>query len=388
MHRLRSIVQACLLVLREIPPALAWIVSRPQAAINWLASFRVELWRVEGEERTSGLPLSILCAAAGTSRNYVLDLIFKEPYRQRRLGRFWLWNLAEAVGKAGADCSLIVVDTDHSHLKFANSDSWYLVPLWLFGEADLPYDAHVNSKRKSELRRRIRRQGYQFEVTRDPERFEDFYYNMYVPYIKETHGHCAQVESYKGLRELFRQSDLLLLKNQDGFIAGTLMRYSGAGPHLWESGIRDGNRQYVQDGAAAALYHFCLEYLHGKGYRKVFFGWSRAFLRDGVLQFKKSLAQRIDDSYDNGFALRVLSYTPAVKAFLVGNPFIYKRQGRLYAAVFVDGNGPLRAEEMKQIDKEYSHPGLVKLHIYRLPGEKPTPPEAVPAEFAQRMEIH
>jgi hypothetical protein len=387
MQRLSSIAQACLSVLRAIPPALAWIASRPQAALNWLGCFRVELWRVEGEERTSGLPLSLLCAAAGTSKNYVLDLIVKEPYLQRRLGRFWLWNLAAAAGKAGADCSLIVVDTDHSHLKFADSDDWYLVPLWLFGEADLPYDAHVSSKRKSELRRRIRRQGYEFEVTRDRERFDDFYYNMYVPYIKETHGHCAQVESYKALCEVFRQSDLLLLKNQDGFIAGTLMRYAKAEPYLWESGIRDGNRQYVQDGAAAALYHFCLEYLHGKGYQKVYFGWSRAFLRDGVLQFKKSLSQRIADSYQSGFALRVLSYTPAVNAFLVGNPFIHKRQGHLYAAVFVDGDKPLCAEEMKRIDKEYFHPGLARLYIYLLPGAKPTPPEAVPAEIAERMEI-
>ncbi len=136
-----------------------------------------------------------------------------------------------------------------------------------------------------------------------------------------------------------------------------------------------------------ALYHFSLQYLEEKGYKKALMGWSRPFLRDGVLQFKKKWSQRITDGHDSGFALQLLSPTPAVKAFLCNNPFIYKNRGRFYGAVFADGAKPLSSEDVRQIDKDYYHPGLSRLLVYCFGQEKPPLPGPVPPELAEHIEV-
>ena len=372
--------------LRWVVSSLSWVVSRPLAGFRWLRAIRLEVWRVEGEERNSGLPLTILYAVGGEyqNKNYVLQLIFGESYRQRRLGRYWLSNVAKAIPASG--CSLIVAEVCQSHLKFAGLSHWFLIPTWVFGEVDLPRDAKATEKVSGDLRR-IRRHALRCEVTRDPKQFDDFYYNMYVPYISRTFGDCADVSPYKRMRAQFRYCDLLLVKNQEQSIAGQLVMNFKAGTCLGNMGIRDGNREYVKDGAGCALYHFGLQYLQDKGCKTAWLGWSRPFLRDGVLQFKKKWSQRIVDSNDNGFALGVAAYTPAVKAFLLNNPFIFKRRGQFHAAVFVDGDRPLSSADIEQVDKDYFHDGLSCLYIYVIRPDNVAMPSPIPPSLVQRIEM-
>jgi hypothetical protein len=386
LPRLRVIPDAVLSATRKVLAAVWWLLARPIAAVAWVRGFRSELWIVEGQQHTSGLPLSILCGLKGESKTYVLDMIFGDTFSQRRLGRYWWWNLHKAMSKAPG-CSLIVLDSDVSHVKFAPGGDWFLIPVWLLGAVDLPYEKNVHNRLRTKIRSIIRRQSFEFEVTRDPRQFDDFYHNMYVPYARLTYGKCARVGSHEFMSGVFRQSELLLLKRKGESIAGYLMMHSPAGPYLWESGIRDGNRQHVEDGAGSAMYHFCLEYLHAQGHQKAYLGWSRTFLRDGVLVFKKRLAQRIVASNNNGFALRIFSHTPGTKAFLHDNPFLFKRGGDLYAAVFVDGEEPLCGEEIERIEKEYFHPGMARLCIYHLPGEQADVTAPVPPPLAGRVEV-
>lgn len=386
MPRFRAIFKAVLPTMRAVVAAMWWALTRPVAGIAWVRGFRPALWSVEGVERTSGLPLSILCGLEGESKAYVLDVIFGDSYTERRLGRFWWWNLPKAVSEAPG-CSLIVLDSDVSHLKIAGGEDWFLIPVWVLGEVDLPYEEHVHGRLRTKLRSIVRRSGFQYEVTRDPRHFEDFYHNMYVPYIKQTYGKCARVNPHEFLKDVFRRSELLLLKAEEKSIAGYLLMHDESGPYLLASGIRDGSRQYVEDGAGAALYHFCLQYLHEQGHKKAFLGWSRTFLRDGVLIFKKRLAQRIVSSNDDGFALKIVSYTPAVTAFLCNNPFLFKRGRNLCGAVFVAGDQSLCAKDIEQIHNEHFHPGMSRLFIHRLPGERLLPADPVSPEFARSVEL-
>ncbi len=110
-------------------------------------------------------------------------------------------------------------------------------------------------------------------------------------------------------------------------------------------------------------------------------------LRDGVLQIKRKWSQRLTDTANYGCALRVLAGTPAVRAFLCNNPFVFKRDGRLFGAVFVDGDKPLTADDIRQLDKDYFHPGLARLRIYVLGQEHLPVPSPVPAELAEHIEL-
>ena len=233
--------------------------------------------------------------------------------------------------------------------------------------------------------RRVRSRRLTYEITRDPQKFDDFYYNMHVPYITKTFGKCAYLLPYKVLREEFESSDLILIKSGEQAIAGQLIWYCGDGPFLESMGIRDGDKEHVKNGASCALYHYAMEYLHEKGDPKAIVGWSRPFLHNGVLNFKRKWSQVITYSGRWGFAMRVLLPTAAVKSFLRNNPFIFKRRGLLYAAVFVDADKSLSTEDIAQITRDYFHAGLRGVKIYRLLSQNAALPTPVAAELPEHV---
>jgi hypothetical protein len=386
MRPLRALAKVSLTGWRGVLAALGWLVSRPFVVLPWLRNLRVDVWCVEGEEQNSHLPLSVLCTLTAEDKNYGLYVIFGDSYRQRYLGRFWSWNLAQASAAASPECSMILREISESNSTFSHSSDGFFIPMWLLGEVDLPRTAVASHKVSGDLRR-IRRHGLCGEITRDPKHLDDFYFNMLVPYATQRFGVCADLASYERVRRAFRSCDLVLVKNHETSVAGQLIAYDEEYPHLWEMGIRNGNGEYVKDGAGCALYHFGLQHLQEKGYRKAWLGWSRPFLRDGVLQYKRKWSQRLTRTANYGCALQIRSYAPAVKAFLCHNPFVFKRRGLCYAAVFVDGDKPLSAEDIRKLHEDYFHPGLTRLLIYDLQPERATMPSPVPAEFLEHIEM-
>jgi hypothetical protein len=207
---------------------------------------------------------------------------------------------------------------------------------------------------------------------------------MYVPHITKAHGSGAYIVSYDYMRVEFQKCELLLVKKQEKRIAGILIAYEEV-PRLWSLGVRDSNPEYIKDGAVGALFYYSLLYLSGKDCTAINFGLSRAFLRDGVLQYKRKWSQRIVSASSYGYALKVLTYTDPVKAFLQENPFIFKSHEDLQGAVFVNGDKALSSEEIQKIDKKYFHDGLSKLYINCFHNVKAIEQDSVPPELSDRI---
>jgi hypothetical protein len=357
--------------------------------LEWLYHLRVTLWLVEGEERHSRQPLCVLCALSGITRNYVLDMMFAEGYRRRRAGRYWLWNLSRAIKAVAPDCSMILVWMSESHFqRFTRPSNWFLLPEWVLGEVALPRDATATRKVRGDLQK-IRHHALGFEVTHDPRQFDDFYHHMYVPYASQTFGNHAYVYSHKVLRSGFRDGELLLVVKDEKSVAGQLIIYEEATPHLFVMGVRDGDREAVRTGAGgSAVFHFSLQYLQEKGYKNALLGWSRPFLRSGVLRFKQRWSQVITDNSYAGIGLMISSLTPAARSFLCNNPFIFSRDDRLYAAVFVNAGEPLALEQVEQTTRDYFHDGLAGLMIYRLPTDGATALTPLTVGLPEHVELH
>ena len=378
MHPLLQVGRVLSVLARGSVAPLRWTASKITGAIWWLRQLRLDVWVADGQECSSGQPLSILCAVTEDQQNYPLKLIFGDSYRRRYLGRCWLWNVARLLPAAAPDCAMILAETFESHLNVAHTKDWFFIPTWVTGEVTLPRDAEATRK-VDDVLRRIRRHGLRCEFTRDPEKYDDFYHNMYVPYISKTFGDCATIASHESIRKHFQVSDLLLIKNDEGSIAGQLIMHEDTGSALGVVGIRDGNRDYVKAGAGGALYHFGLQYLQDKGEKKVWLGWTRPFLRDGVLRFKKKWSQRLVHGTFNGFLLKILADTPVTRAFLCNNPFIFKREGRLFGAVFTDSDTPPSTEDIEKIDTDYFHPGMARVVVYQLRSRQPSDSVCAPA---------
>ena len=340
--------------------------------ILWIIhKLRLKIWVVHGKEFDNQIPMSILYATRGITneetinKNYILELMFGKCHQESYLGNVWLWNIRKVIKEKGRKCTFCVLQMDESLVKFLRQKSLFYIPNWVVGVVNIEGDPKLkkDSSLKSDLRR-IRKQKLQFEVTQNPKKFDDFYYNMYLPHITKSHGSSALILSYDVMKTAYDQWELLIVKKDEMPIAGIIIAY-GHMPCLREMGVRDSNPQYIKDGAVGALFYYSTLYLKRKQFTNVHFGWSRAFLVDGVLQYKKKWSLQIIGASTYGYALKIINYNSAAKYFLQENPFIFKNRDLFKAAIFMKNDVAfLSIEELNKIKKQCYLEGLSCLNIY------------------------
>jgi len=265
----------------------------------------------------------------------------------------------------------------------------FYVPCWIYGEIDISVDdsSLIKSKSlKSDLRK-IRKNKLHFELTNELSQFHNFYYNMYLPYITKCHGNRAVIVIYDSMEKEFKNCDLLFVKKGKEYIAGALIAYTKNRAHLRFLGVKEGNSDYVKEGAIGALYYFPVHYLKEKGYKRLRLGGTRAFLKDGVLWYKKKWGLQIIDTHQMGFLIKPLSKTVGAKGFFLNNPFIYMDKTRVNGAIFVESNQSFSKEDFRKMYKSYYLPGISKLFIYRFGKGDSKIREVVPSEFSDKMTI-
>jgi hypothetical protein len=356
----------------------------------WLLSVvRLDFWIVQGNEISSEQKLDILYAGNEENRHFLTSLAFDRSFTEKYIGKAWLWNISKILKEKGHDDSLVIAEVPRILRKLFNKWNYLYIPSWVDGEVDA-FSPIKSDSLQTDLRR-IKKNKLSFEVTNDLNQFHNFYYNMHLPYITEAFGDRAVILSYEFMKSEFRKhglyNDLLLIKKEEEYIAGMLMGYSKKGIYLHPLGVKDGNFDYVKDGVIGALFYFPLIYSRERGYENVNFGLTRAFLKDGVFQFKKKRGMQITGTSHMGFALKPLSMSGAVKGFLLNNPFLYMDEMGFNGAVFIDNGQPLSEGDFERICKDYYLPGMSKLFIYRFGKVDNKTQEIVPPDFVDSIEL-
>ena len=295
-----------------------------------------------------------------------------DSLQERSFGWVWGGGSTRLMENAKKDHSLVVLGVHRSQIESLSAKGWFVIPNWVSGEVDLPLDPSVlNSRSVRSDFQKIAEHKLSYEVTRDPARFESFYREMHVPYTQLAHGASAHIELFEEFQKKLGDWELLLVKNEEQFIAGQLITYAAAGPRFYLVGVRDGNREFVKEAARAGgglpvFFPSCGRKRISQSQPGFFRGPS---LNDGVLRYKQKLAQRISGCSGAGLALTVLSYDPAARSFLRKNPFIFRGQDGLRGGVFLDAEAPLNQAEIGKLNDDYLHPGMAGLSSFRFPAQ-------------------
>jgi hypothetical protein len=130
-------------------------------------------------------------------------------------------------------------------------------------------------------------------------------------------------------------------------------------------GVKDGNREYVREGAVSACYYFLITEMKKRGFKKINLGGIRPFLNDGVTQFKISLKAQLALSQHNPLvSMMLLRYSPGIESFLINNPFVcFEEDGGGYRAVFFRPED-LPNEEFNDMVLDVICHGLLDSHIF------------------------
>jgi hypothetical protein len=356
-----------------------------------LRPHKISLSRVEGVIGGDGCPLAVLCGAVKQNKDYLLQLLFSSVTRETELGTVRLLDAFRPEFSRGKDFGLVVLETNQSLHGWLDDGGWFFIPCWVTGMVRLPLTEKVGrSDTLRTIKRKIRKHGFEYAVSRTEAQFKDFYENLHVPHISKIYGPAAFCQTYaemwaKCAGEGF---DLVLVRKQsrpDLVVAGCLILYEAAGPRLWALGVRDADLDLVQEGALSTLYYFCFDHVLKQGFGRLNMGGCRSFLRDGVLTFKKRLSQTLVHGRWEGFALKVLELTPATRLFLVNNPFLFQSKGRLFGAVFTEA--PLTVATVAELDHDHFYPGMSRLLLYFFAGVETFQVADLPPELAARVEI-
>ena len=330
---------------------------------------RLNIWIIMGDEISSRQKLIIIYVGHELGKNLLIKLAFGDSYSENYIGKKWLWNIPKIATEGNFNGSLMVIEVFRSFRIFFEKMNCFYIPLWIYGETNISIDnpLFIKSKSLESDIRRIKRSKFHFELTDDPSQLSNFYYNMYTPYITKAHGNISDIRSYDNVkRELSKHGELLLIKKENEYIAGILLRHKKNNrAKLSLIGVKDGNFDYVRDGVIGALVYFSVSYLAEKGFTMFEHGGSRPFLKDGVLQYKKKWKQKICGRAKSGFLIKIRSKTNGAKGFFLNNPFIYEDKTGLSGAIFLANDRSFSREDFAKTYKDYHIEGLSKLEIYR-----------------------
>lgn len=350
----------------KTPPALKF-VFKPIVNIRNMR-LRYDQWILTGEEISLQQRVVILYSGSIQNKNYLADLVFKGSYEEKYQGKRWFWD---CLGDSNRQFSydLFIAEVPRIFKSYFLNRRNFVIPSWIKGETELPDDLSLLVNNDWSLRRnqkKIIKNQYYYEITRDPSQYYQFYHDMYLPHIKAAYGDKAIVIEYEDLKLKLSNYELLIVKQQGKSIAGALLLCTAHEASFEIAGVLDGNLDYVHSGCLAALYYFFLCYLQTKGYQKVNLGYSRPFFQDGVLQYKKKWGLKLTQASETVLVMNIHSLTHEVREFLLKNPFICLDRLGINGAFFVASNESKSENDLKNIIKEYYVKGMREFIVYSL----------------------
>jgi len=342
-----------------------------RAAVRALKSrinrHREDAWLLEGKERTSRQPLSVMFVGDRGSRNYIAKVFFDESWSEKEHTKVWKRRRLNHALDAHGTHDLAVVQLDSPQPVTDTGATMFQVPCWVGGKKDLRASGEL-ARHKEQIKKdiqRIRKNRFGYRVTSEPGEFDHFYHGMYLPHIQRVFGEQACLMTYEEMQAAIPHCELLLVTQDEQDIAGGILVYDGSDKvRGWSLGVKDGDDCWVRVGALVAYAHLRAEYLLEKGISRLHLGASRPFLNDGALSFKKNRGMEITNHSQQQFIIAPLRDRPGVRALLQQNPFIYEDEGKLKGSIFVSGE--VAPEDAVRLHHDWYIPGLDSLTLFYL----------------------
>lgn len=268
-------------------------------------------------------------------KNTILHAFFPQSGKQDYLGEQYFRGVKHYF-PTRKDYDLAIIESDAiDRMPNQHRKGWF-VPRWIKTYTEIPIEKPNNSYKYN--LRVITKNQFDYWVTTDTALVKEFYEEMYVPFINKRHQDRSLPMQLEDLQNAVAngQCELLLVRDEGRRnIAGMVIDYRKMPPNLWSVAVLHGDEQLMSQSAVFACYHFSFIYLSERGYSSASLGFSRAFLNDGVLQFKMKFGFKLLFSTARGFAIYPLRCSNALGDFLARQPFFYIDNRQLHLASFI-----------------------------------------------------
>ena len=173
----------------------SWCANVGRVAIMDL---RVDVMRFTGSE------WAVTYIGDGKSIEALCTILFPDRPKVDELPRIFLWQVPALIQKLAGEGDLVVCELNEIvHWSPNDLNTSFVVPRWIrqvLEEIDRPMESILTSMEKAMRRnvRRLEQQGFSYSFTKSKEDFDNFYYRMYLPYIRLRHeGKGMNLDDYE-----------------------------------------------------------------------------------------------------------------------------------------------------------------------------------------------
>jgi hypothetical protein len=165
---------------------------------------------------------------------------------------------------------------------------WLILPhsvRWSGDTGQLPPKEPCHSLRDD--LRKMRRYRYELDQVTGPEAWDEFYRTMLVPMALTRFGDAAWLPTRRFLKELATKGILHFLNRDGERIAGAVTVRHGETIWIPLIGVRNGDSELLRQGATVGLFFKMFEWARAQGCRRIDFGRTSSFVKDGVYRNKE-----------------------------------------------------------------------------------------------------
>jgi hypothetical protein len=309
--------------------------------------------------------------------SYLLRTIFDEHHVQEE-EHSSLLTFRKHMDRMAKRSDVIIVDLGWPYNGRFNRAGEYLeIPDWLNMVVVLADDwASVVKSFRHDARhndlRRIRRNDYRCETTNERRAIEQFYDDMYVPFINSRHEDSSEIEPRKHvIRQALKGKLLHILRGEQLVAAGVVLPGNDILYTLW-MGLPPDCVDRPPEGAISALYYFGIQYAFDNGYKAVDFTGTRPFLNDGAFRFKRKWGALVEDTFSpSSILLKPKNNNENAAEFCERFPLL-ARKGDGLEALFLYRHEIVEADTLRRISKQYGCDGVDRVTVIEIADKNET----------------
>jgi hypothetical protein len=285
------------------------------------------------------------------------------------LGKRYLWNVSKLnKGKTNT----LLIEADRCFFSLLKAKGLIAIPTRVMFTLDITMPTEDILKRYKKRNwsnyQRIVKCDCTYEVVRDRDMVELFYYRMYLPYITSRHREAAITLSFEYINNLMQYGELLLIKKGNEYIGGILINTSYSPPLVAFLGILDAREDYFKIGLSPIMYNSVICWAKEKGHTTLDFGHCMPFLDDSLLQFKRQWGMTVRRSprAERTLYLSLGRVNASLKQYLINHPLICEDHGHLKGLLSLDRNATHTDRAVEALKKKYTMPGLNEFSVILL----------------------
>ena len=232
---------------------------------------------------------------------------------------------------------VLLIKSDVFYKDYFQKKGFIIIPEYISFHLSLKNDvdlliSNISPDIKKDIAR-AEKTGYVYEIRRDENAFEVFYFQMYKPYMKWRHQESKKIASYATIRHLAGQgAEILFIKHNSHIIFGGMYIKNKNKIETHYAGLMKGKFNHLHNGVMALSYYYLIKIAKDYHCDLIDFGTASSSISDGLYQYKKKWNMEItlpSPFYSDIYAIKIINTNSSITEYIRKHPIHYLKGNKI-----------------------------------------------------------